>query len=191
MIDATECIACGKVCPGGVWHPGEVCIYGSLFACSMACAEQWGREHAAQGHKPGQPGWRAEENQASDDVPTVTTQANPPEPIDWASKSPDEILAEVLALVRQIQAEPAVQSTDVHPDDLQALRETIPAAGPMLYATAVILGLPMRPSDDVPRGMVLMHMSDGSVRWLEIRAGAAKAAGLGPVEDWHEAQVRP
>jgi hypothetical protein len=121
---------------------------------------------------------------------TVTTQANPPPAIDWASKSTDEILAEVLDLVRQVQAEPVVQSTDVHPDDIQAIREAMPA-GPMLYATAVIFGLPMHPSSEVPRGLVLMHMSDGSTRWLEIRAGAAKAAGLGPVEDWHEMRVRP
>jgi hypothetical protein len=52
-----ECIECRKQCPGDTWESGQVCLFGTLFACSVACAETWARREAAEGSKPGQPGF--------------------------------------------------------------------------------------------------------------------------------------
>lgn len=53
----SECIECGKQCPGDTWKPGQVCLFGNLFACSVKCAEAWAQREAAEGYKPGQPGF--------------------------------------------------------------------------------------------------------------------------------------
>ncbi len=53
----TKCIKCRKQSDGDVWKPGEVCLFGLIFACSLKCAEAWATEHAAEGYKPGQPGF--------------------------------------------------------------------------------------------------------------------------------------
>ncbi len=57
MIDTAECVECGKesVSQDGTWRPGEVCLFGNLFCCSIECAMKWARENASDGYKPGQP----------------------------------------------------------------------------------------------------------------------------------------
>lgn len=55
------CIQCGKVCDNteNVWQPGEACLFGSLFACSVTCAVLWGLTpgNVRDGMRPGEPGW--------------------------------------------------------------------------------------------------------------------------------------
>jgi hypothetical protein len=59
MSDLAECIECGKVSisPSGCWQPGEVCLFGMLFACSLKCAEVYAAREAAHGCRPGEPGF--------------------------------------------------------------------------------------------------------------------------------------
>ena len=60
---AAECIHCGKVSTAEHWLPGEACIFGNLYACSLACAEAWGNAQGRslrEGYHPGQPHWRVE-----------------------------------------------------------------------------------------------------------------------------------
>lgn len=60
MSDTSECISCGKrVTDDGTWKPGQVCLFGTLFACSMACAEKYAAAFAAEGYRPGEPHFEA------------------------------------------------------------------------------------------------------------------------------------
>jgi hypothetical protein len=36
-----ECIHCATEVPSDVWEPGQVCLFGSLFACCVGCAARW------------------------------------------------------------------------------------------------------------------------------------------------------
>lgn len=56
-----ECIECGKDCSNADdrWQPGEVCLFGMLFACSLTCAESYARREARDGYRPGEPGFDA------------------------------------------------------------------------------------------------------------------------------------
>lgn len=62
-MENKQCIQCGKESPGDVWQPGQVCVFGMIFACSMKCAIQWGNEDPAirDDHRPGQRWWDAVE----------------------------------------------------------------------------------------------------------------------------------
>lgn len=54
----SRCVECSKASlDSNAWSPGEVCLFGMLFACSIACAEKWARENAAEGSRPGEPGF--------------------------------------------------------------------------------------------------------------------------------------
>lgn len=59
------CVNCGKLATNLCsWAPGEVLIkclgsYTSgIFACSLSCAETWGRSSLHEGSRPGEPGWK-------------------------------------------------------------------------------------------------------------------------------------
>ncbi len=56
----SKCIECDAESPGSTWEPGEVCLFGFLFACSLECAEAWARKNAAAGFRPGEPGFDAD-----------------------------------------------------------------------------------------------------------------------------------
>lgn len=62
------CIQCQKDSIRNGWAPGEVCLFGELFACSVACAERWARENAREGCRPGEPGFRIEMPHDSDAI---------------------------------------------------------------------------------------------------------------------------
>lgn len=38
-----ECVQCGKASHNSdnCWQPGEVCVCGFIFCCSVSCAEKW------------------------------------------------------------------------------------------------------------------------------------------------------
>jgi hypothetical protein len=57
---SAQCIECNVVREGSTWRPGEVCLFGMLFACSIECAEKWATENAARGYRPGEPGFDAD-----------------------------------------------------------------------------------------------------------------------------------
>ena len=59
-VMGTECVACGARSEGNVWKDGEVLLFGMLFACSTACAENYARHNAAPGYRPGEPGFAVE-----------------------------------------------------------------------------------------------------------------------------------
>lgn len=63
MSDTAECCECGKedVSDDGCWKPGNVCLFGMLFACSMTCAKAYATKHAREGYRPGEPGFDAKE----------------------------------------------------------------------------------------------------------------------------------
>jgi hypothetical protein len=79
MILDAECIECGKVSisPDGTWKPGEVCLFGSLFACSLKCAEKWAAREAAPGYRPGEPGFYVDEPNRSPAEPSPATPRRP------------------------------------------------------------------------------------------------------------------
>jgi len=54
----SECAECGRKSEhdDGVWHPGEFCLFGTLFVCSLACAEKFAST-CAPGCRPGEPGF--------------------------------------------------------------------------------------------------------------------------------------
>lgn len=58
MTDEAECCECGTVSVSvdGTWKRGEVCLFGTLFACSMRCAEAFATKHARVGCRPGEAG---------------------------------------------------------------------------------------------------------------------------------------
>jgi hypothetical protein len=60
-IDGRECCECGKrtASEDNTWQPGEVCLFGMLFACSLTCAENYAAKNARDGYRPGQPGFDA------------------------------------------------------------------------------------------------------------------------------------
>ena len=37
----SECATCGKENNSDVWLPGEVCMFGNLYVCSLICALEW------------------------------------------------------------------------------------------------------------------------------------------------------
>jgi len=59
--DVAECVCCGLESHSAdrTWKPGEVCLFGNLFACSMACAEKWAAENASVGFRPGETKYEA------------------------------------------------------------------------------------------------------------------------------------
>jgi len=59
-VSNSECIECGKPGHGDTWQPREVCLFGTLFACSLACAKKWAAREAAPGYRPGEPGFRVD-----------------------------------------------------------------------------------------------------------------------------------
>jgi len=60
MGNVSECCECGKTSVSGcTWQPGEVCLFGTLFACSLVCAENYARKNAREGFRPGEPGFDA------------------------------------------------------------------------------------------------------------------------------------
>lgn len=63
MTDVAECAWCGKpsASADGCWKPGEVCLFGTLFCCSMACAKAYAENNAREGYRPGEPGFDAKE----------------------------------------------------------------------------------------------------------------------------------
>lgn len=76
MTTGNTCVNCEYVSDGNVWKDGEVCLFGSLFACSMKCAEEWAQENAAEGYKPGQPGFDADvHNDKAHDFTSLDTGA--------------------------------------------------------------------------------------------------------------------
>jgi hypothetical protein len=56
-----RCCECGKTSDSDIWQPGEVCLFGMLFACSLACAESYARQNAMDGFRPGESGFDVEE----------------------------------------------------------------------------------------------------------------------------------
>ncbi len=54
----SECVECGASSKDEhLWSPGEVCLFGMLFACSLACAKAYAAREAAPGYRPGEPGF--------------------------------------------------------------------------------------------------------------------------------------
>jgi hypothetical protein len=54
---SAQCIECKANRDGDTWIPGEVSLFGMLFACSIECAKKWAAENAAIGFRPGEPGF--------------------------------------------------------------------------------------------------------------------------------------
>lgn len=62
MIDESECCECGAVTvDDGCWRPGQWCLFGMLFACSLKCCEAYATKHAREGWRPGEPNFDAVE----------------------------------------------------------------------------------------------------------------------------------
>lgn len=59
VVDEIECIECGRTHQSETttWQPGEFCLFGNFFVCSLACGEAWARKHAKPGFRPGESGF--------------------------------------------------------------------------------------------------------------------------------------
>lgn len=72
---SATCVHCGEEREGDVWRPGEACLFGTLFACTIECATAWAQEHAPEGSKPGQPGFDVEIEADRDAIDLAITAA--------------------------------------------------------------------------------------------------------------------
>jgi hypothetical protein len=54
---SAQCIECKATRDGDAWRPGEMCLFGTLFACSVECAKTYAAREAAPGFRPGEPGF--------------------------------------------------------------------------------------------------------------------------------------
>jgi hypothetical protein len=63
MNDIAECVECGLevAMDDGCWQPGQFCLFGMLFCCSLACGEQYAAREAAPGYRPGEPNFECVE----------------------------------------------------------------------------------------------------------------------------------
>lgn len=51
------CINCNKE-SGDFWETGELCVFGTFFACSHECAVEWAEKGGIRpGYRPGEPMW--------------------------------------------------------------------------------------------------------------------------------------
>jgi hypothetical protein len=66
----SQCVECREIYPGDTWEPGQFCLFGMLFACSVECGAKWALREAGEGYKPGQPGFDLEEPAATDGTGT-------------------------------------------------------------------------------------------------------------------------